>query len=136
LTVTGGGGREETTARIALRWMLGETLNVDPSVRLNGEGEVLLATDDPPAPPQIHQSWNRRWALVEALPRKEIDNSGTYPIKTSARGSDGRRAPQSLRRDEKVLLHATVGNAVSIPGHVEIRQTKSLPGEGRSTAPR
>lgn len=125
----GGGAREETTARIALRWMLGEALHADPGVQLNPAGEALLAADDPPGP-QIHQSWNRRWRLVEAMPRKEIDNSGVYPIKKAARGSDGRRARQMLRRDEKVLLHASVGNGVSISGDVEIRHTRSLPGEG------
>ena len=125
----GGGAREETTARIALRWMLGEALHADPGVQLNPAGEALLATDDPPGP-QIHQSWNRSWRLVEAMPRKEIDNSGVYPIKKAARGSDGQRAPQMLRRDKKVLLHASVGNAVSISGDVEIRQTQSLSGEG------
>ncbi len=126
----GGGAREETTARIALRWMLGEALHVDPGVRLNHDGKALLAADDPPGPPQIHESWNRGWRLVEAVPRKEIDNSGTYPVKKAARGSDGKRAPENLQRGKKVVLHATVGNAVSISGDVEIRHTKSLPGEG------
>lgn len=105
---------------IALRWMLSEAVNVDQGVRLNDEGKALFTKGDPAGPPEIHESWNRRWWAVEQVPRKEIDNSGTYPIKKWARGSNGKREPTKLlhRCDGKVFLHTTVG----VPRH-----TKSLP---------
>lgn len=125
----GGGDKEKDTARIALRWMLGEAVNVDRGVRLNDEGKVLLKTGDPPGPPEIHESWNLRWRAVEQVPRKEIDNSGTYPIKKWARGSNGKREPAKLlhRCDGKVFLHTTVADMHLIPDKVVPRHTKSLP---------
>jgi len=117
----GGGDKEEVTARIALRWMLGEAFNIDDGLLLNSEGQKLLATADPPGAPQIHESWNRRWWAAEQIPRNEIDNTGIYPIKKSARGSDGRRQPEGLRRSQTVFLHSSVGDLHSVTGNIEIR---------------
>jgi len=122
----GGGAQEEVTARIALRWMLGEAVNVDHGVQLNNEGKQLLKEADPPGPPQIHESWHAVWRFVEMVPRMEIDNIGAYPIKKLGRGSDGKRELDKLRRHKRIFLHASVGNTHSIPDS-EIRQTKSLP---------
>jgi uncharacterized protein (DUF2235 family) len=121
----GGGDHANVTARIALRWMLGEAINVDPGVRLNDEGKELLKMADPS--PQVHESWNLVWRFVEKVPRKEIDNSGKYPIRKVAIGSDGKREPLKLRRDNKVCLHASVGNMYSAPDEPKLCQTKSLP---------
>ena len=126
----GGGPKEEITARIALRWMLGEAVNVERGIRLNAEGEKLLREDDPPGQPENHPSWKLGWWVAEQVPRNEIDNAGQYPALKPARGSNGKRKPDELRRSSgAVFLHATVGNAHSIPGKVEYRHTKSVPAE-------
>jgi hypothetical protein len=123
----GGGDREEGTARIALRWMLGEAVNVDGGVRLNDEGRSLLGTADPAGPPQIHESQGAGWRMAEQLPRREIDNWGEYPVKKLAWGSSGKRDPDKLRRNGTVYLHATAANSHSVPGRVEFRETRPLP---------
>jgi hypothetical protein len=113
--------------KIVLRWMLGEAVNVKPGLRLSDEGMALLGEPDPLQPPQINESWNLVWRLVEKIPRREIDNSGNYPIRTAARGSDGSRTPEKLRRGETVHLHASIQNAHSISGKIAIRRTKPFP---------
>jgi hypothetical protein len=106
--------------------MLGEAINAEQGVRLNHEGEALLREEDPPSPPEIHQSWSRSWGAVERVPRKEIDNSGVYPIKKWAWGRSGKREPDKLRRcDGKVFLHATVGSSYSALAGI-VRHTKSF----------
>ena len=66
---------------------------------------------------------------MEQVLRKEIDNSGIYPIKKWAWESNGRREPATLlhRCNGKVFLHSTVGSMHLIPGKTEQRHTKSLP---------
>lgn len=127
----GGGYEDDALARITLRWMLGEAVNVHPRLILNDHGKELLqpGPDDPAGTREtpIHESWNRGWGLVEAIPRGEIDNSLEKPFKKCARGSDGKREPEKLRRGGKVFLHASVGNAHGIPGEIEMCQTKGLP---------
>ncbi len=124
----GGGAKEEVTARIVLRWMLGEAVNVEGGLRLNDKGKALLGKSDPPGSPEIHDLWNLGWWAVEQVLRKEIDNSGTFPIKKWARGSNGKREPAPLLRrcGGKIFLHETVGAMHSIPGEVVYRHTKSL----------
>lgn len=127
----GGGDEEEVTARIALRWMLGEAVNVERGLRLSDEGKALLNNDDPPGPPEIHDLWNLGWWAVEQVLRKEIDNSGAYPVKKWVWGSNGKREPERLirRSNGTVFLHATVDGMSLIPGKGVHRHTKSLPGE-------
>jgi hypothetical protein len=122
----GGGDEEEETARIALRWMLGEAVNVCDGLRLNDDGKALLDSGDPSSP-TIHESWNGRWRLIEKLPRKEISNDGVYPEKVPSTGSNGARQPEDFRRGGKVFVHATVRNTHSIPGEVIPVPTLSLP---------
>ncbi|MGQ0554919.1 MAG: T6SS phospholipase effector Tle1-like catalytic domain-containing protein [Nitrospiraceae bacterium] len=126
----GGGKEEEVTARIALRWMLGEAVNVERGLRLNDKGKALLKNGDPPGPAKIHDLWNFGWWAVEQVPRKEIDNSGTYPVKKWVRGSNGTREPERLlrRSNGTVFLHETVDGMSSIPGKIVHRHTKSAPG--------
>ena len=124
----GGGGREETTARIALRWMLGEAVEVAPPLGLNAAGEALLARPDPPGRPEVHESSSRSWRVVEALPRREIDNDGDYPRSLPARGSDGRRDPTTLLRGGTYDVHATVPGGASLPGGPRVVATKAPPG--------
>jgi uncharacterized protein (DUF2235 family) len=125
----GGGKREMVTAEIALRWMLGEAVNVEPGLRLNDDGKNLLKKPDPAGPPRIHRRWKYVWRVVELVPRKELDNSGKYPVKRMSWRNDGRRVLDGLRRDNKIHLHATALNAHSIPKKIEleIRQTRSIP---------
>jgi hypothetical protein len=113
------------TARIPLRWMLGEAANVDEGLILNEAGVALLKEADPPGPPTVHRSWARTWRAVEQLPRKEIDNSGVWPEKVPHRGGDGVRDPYRSRRNGVVLVHATVGARHSIPGSVKPAEPKA-----------
>lgn len=131
----GGGVQGADTPRIALRWMLGEAVNVVPGLRPSDAGVALLAEDDPPGPPVIHESWNRRWRWVEQLPRREIDNGGVYPVKKASRGSDGQRAVAALGRGGTVCLHTSVERAGALSGgqaaatKIEYRPTRKAPRE-------
>ncbi len=116
-----GGG----DARIALRWMLGEAAVADVGLRLNEAGKAMLEGGDPPEPPEIHESFSLGWWLIECIPRKEIDNSGLYPVKRLAYGRTGRRNPDKFRRKGKVFVHTSVGDRPLIPAPVEPRRTRS-----------
>jgi hypothetical protein len=106
----GGGDVEECTAKIALRWMLGEA--VAAGLRLNEDGRLSLMTDDPTWPPVIHESLRGFWWLTEYLPRQEIDNSGEYPVKKWKRGRTGVRKPHELTRQQHWSLHTTARAAI------------------------
>lgn len=122
--IGGGGEKHAGTARIALRWMLGEAARIeDGPLLLNPAGHALLATPDPPGPPVVHPSWTRRWRALEQSPRLEIDNNRQWPARTWRWGSDGLRTPDELRRAEKVYVHSTVGDGYAIPAPVEICPT-------------
>jgi uncharacterized protein (DUF2235 family) len=103
----GGGDVQKTTAEVALRWMLREAHAA--GLLLNCEGERFLRMDDPTQPVEIHESLRWMWWLTEILPRWEIDNSGTYPVRKFAWGRTGRRTPDRLTRNGKISLHKTVG---------------------------
>jgi len=109
---------------LALRWMLGEATQVEPGLLLGNSGVSLLRQPDPIGPPEIHQSWNRRWRLVEQVRRREIDNSGVYPTRVRHRGSDGVRAAENSRRHESVAVHASVGDRHTIQGKVDVCETR------------
>ena len=125
----GGGEKEAGTAQIALRWMLGEAVNIEYPLMLNEDGIKLLNEADPP--PQIHESQNAKWWLIEKVPRAIIDNSGVYPFKKFAHGNDGQRDLEKLRRDGKIVFHATVKNMRTIASNCncefDSRDTKPLP---------
>lgn len=118
----GGGDAEAVTGMIALRWMLGEAKS--KGLVLNQNGEIVLGTDDPPGPAEIHESMSPAWKAAAYAHLKEIDNSGMYPILKSAVGKTGRRTPDMLTRDGKILLHSSVGAHHAILTPVEYRQTK------------
>lgn len=103
----GGGDAEETTAEVALRWMLSEAHAA--GLLLNNKGECVLRMDDPTTPVEIHESLKGIWWLTEILPRWEIDNSGTFPARKFVWGSTGRRSPDRLMRKGKISLHKAVG---------------------------
>jgi Uncharacterized alpha/beta hydrolase domain (DUF2235) len=126
----GGGDDEEMTARIALRWMLCEAAAAGVGLRLNEDGKAMLEDgkailkeNDPREPPKIHESFRLLWWLLERIPRKEIDNSGLYPLRKLAYGGTGKRDPDKLRRKGKVFVHSSVGDRHSIPPPVEPRET-------------
>jgi uncharacterized protein (DUF2235 family) len=123
----GGGDEERETATISLRWMLAEAEAA--GLRINDRGRSLLKLDDRTGPPEIHESYNWKWWLVEWLPRLEIDNSGMYPTTHLRIGPTGTRVPDKLRRRKHVSLHRTVGSDTMIPPPVryrpEITDTKS-----------
>ena len=123
----GGGDQGAATARIALRWMLGEAAHVTPRLMLNHAGSSLLRESDPPSPPRIHQSWTRTWRITEQIPRSEIDNSGVYPRKVLHRGSDGLRDPYQAQRAGTVTVHASARGLPPIQGRVDICETKGPP---------
>ncbi|MFC8668546.1 T6SS phospholipase effector Tle1-like catalytic domain-containing protein [Streptomyces sp. NPDC057199] len=123
------GGDEETdsSARIALRWMLSEAVNLESGIVLNGDGRALVEEGDPTGAPAIHRAQNAAWWVAEQVPRRDINNSGVYPVKKWAQGSDGRRSPDHLRRGGLVYVHETAESMHDIPGDIEIRSTRPLP---------
>ena len=60
------------------------------------------------------------------LPRREIDNEGTCPVKKTTPGSNGRRDLAKIRRAGTIVFHASVANAQSIPDDGAICHTQSL----------
>jgi len=118
----GGGDEEAVTGMIALRWMLGEAKS--KGLALNEKGETVLCTDDPAGLAEIHESMSPAWKVAAYAHVKEIDNSGMYPVLKSAVGKTGRRTPDTLTRDGKILLHSSVGAHHAILAPVEYRHTK------------
>jgi uncharacterized protein (DUF2235 family) len=111
---------------LTLRWMLGEAANVQPPALLGETGVSLLRTADLHGTAEINHSWTWGWRMVERVPRREIDNSGIYPVKVPRRGSDGLRFPEFSRRHGRVIIHASVGDHHSIQGAIDVRGTKGL----------
>ncbi len=128
-----GGGNGFANATIALRWMLGEAVNLENAdssdrIRLSRQGEELLASRDPNPSPDPNQSRTAVYAALEELPRWEIDNSGKWPERRGpVSGSTGRRDPDNSHRQGKVFLHETVRLAPRLAGSVERCRTQELP---------
>jgi uncharacterized protein (DUF2235 family) len=116
----GGGDVEAVTGMIALRWMLGEAQAVD--AELNDNGKSVLAADDP-LEPEVHESLKGVWWVTENIPRGEINNFEEFPKRTCVYESTGRRTPDKLTRNGKVLIHPSVGSRHSILARVEYRPT-------------
>jgi hypothetical protein len=93
---------EEETAKIALRWMLGEAYAAE--LRLNAEGRCELSGDEPKEPVEVHDLYGKWW-WADFVPRLEIDNSRRYPRRKVAWGRTGRRSPQNLTRNGMISLH-------------------------------
>jgi len=122
----GGGDVSSNTETIALRWMLGETVNISQGLRLNARGKALLDECDPE--PEPSQSWHLGWGVIEQVPRAEISNDDVYPAKVYGRGSNGARLPEEFRREGgKVFVHVSAANAHAIPGEVIHVGTQPLP---------
>jgi uncharacterized protein (DUF2235 family) len=120
----GGGNDNTSTARITLRWMLGEAISVSPRLRLNDAGNQLLAQAD--EKPTILESRTFCWRIAEYLPRLEIDNTGRYPRKCLRWGATGRRAPFDLLRAGTVGIHVTTIDSYSHDTPPDVRDTKRL----------
>ena len=89
---------------IALRWMLAEA--VAARLDVTDATGTVLASDDPI--PVVVESDAWYWRAIDQVPRKEIDNSGTWPVKHWVRGRTGVRNPGALRRGGAMFLHSSV----------------------------
>ena len=117
----GGGDEQAETARISLRWMLGEAthagLLLDP-----GCEPWVFEDDDPNVRPKIHESFNMGWWLSDRIPRWELDNSTRPPGYPFKWWGSGRRCVGQLRRNGQLRFHSSVGMT---PGpEVEIETSK------------
>jgi uncharacterized protein (DUF2235 family) len=102
----GGGGGNEHTSDIALRWMLGEAAN--EGLALNANGRIFLGMPllgEKPVPYDSHTTF---WKWIERLPRRAIDNCGRWPRKYCAPFGAAPRTPLAHPRDRKVLVHESV----------------------------
>jgi uncharacterized protein (DUF2235 family) len=119
----GGGDREAQSARIALRWMLGEAAQA--GLRLNADGCRLLESPPERERAEVHESHTLAWRLIELLPRLTIDNSGQWPARVAAPTRKAVRHPDLLLRDELVTVHESVD---ALPGAPSVRRvaTKNL----------
>jgi uncharacterized protein (DUF2235 family) len=109
----GGGNGDEATERIALQWMLGEAHA--KGIALSEAGCALL---DPPGSAKravLHDSHTRAWRAVEIVPRRAIDNSGTWPRRIWAGTPNAKRDPLKLARHGKVAVHESVERVDGIP---------------------
>ena len=103
---------------IARRWMLAEAIGA--GLELTHAAASLLAADEP----AIGDSDRWYWRAVDQIPRKEIDNSGVWPVKKWVRGRTGVRNPGGLRRKCVVSLHSTVPAAQDVHPPVRRVHTK------------
>ena len=107
---------------IALRWMLAEA--VAAGLEVTNAATTVLTSGDPA--PSITESDTWYWRAIDQVPRKEIDNSGTWPVKHWVRGRTGVRHPGALRRGGVVSLHSSVPTDQNIEPPVCRVPTKSL----------
>ena len=107
---------------IALRWMLAEA--VAARLDVSDAARAVLAAGDPPPSIEDLDAWY--WRAIDQVPRKEIDNSGTWPVKHWVRGRTGVRNPGALRRGGAVYLHNTVPTEQNLQQPVRRTHTKSL----------
>jgi uncharacterized protein (DUF2235 family) len=125
----GGGNGDEQTERIALRWMLAEAAAQE--IALSDAGRSLLAPSNSPEQAEVHDSHTATWRAVERVPRRVIDNSGTWPRRIWADTPNARRDPLKLTRGGVVSVHESVGTLHGIPP--EVRATSAVRG-GRHRA--
>lgn len=124
----GGGDREEQSARIALRWMLGEAAQA--GLRLNDNGCRLLESPPERERAEVHESDALAWRLIELWPRLTIDNSGRWPAPVAAPTGPAVRHPDLLLRNGLVTVHESVD---ALPGAQGVKRvaTKNLPSVSR-----
>ena len=75
----GGGGQNDRTSDIPLRWMLGEAANA--GLMLNAMGRCFLAVPQTCEFPSVTDSHTAFWEHIERLPRRAINNGGRWPVK-------------------------------------------------------
>jgi uncharacterized protein (DUF2235 family) len=119
----GGGDREEQSARIALRWMLGEAAQAE--LRLNDNGCRLLESPPERERAEVHESDTLAWRLIELWPRLTINNSGQWPAMVAAPTGPAVRHPDLPLRNGLVTVHESVD---ALPGAQSVRRvaTKNL----------
>ena len=105
----GGGGIDDRTPGISLRWMLAEAEAA--GLRLNDVGAWALTYPARGETPQINDSRTPGWQIVEqALPRWGINNGGRWPAHYRARRGASPRNPLQHSRDGVVWFHDSVLN--------------------------
>jgi uncharacterized protein (DUF2235 family) len=119
----GGGDREAQSARIALRWMLGEAAHA--GLHLNADGVCMLQPSAAREWADIHESHTLVWRLIELLPREAIDNSGQWPKKVDPPTPHAARHPGRLLRNNLITVHESVGSLRGEPS-VRVVRTKTL----------
>lgn len=151
----GGGDEQESTAIIARQWMLGEACDSQLAflsqggqpLAINDEGRRFLAralhatvskippTDVGHDAAIVHESLTRFWALADLIPRREIDNSGTWPCLRAQRPGEWHayRSPELFLRDGAVAFHESVGD-LPCGREARIVGTRLLPDVDRTVA--
>jgi hypothetical protein len=104
----GGGGGNDETSDIALRWMLGEAAN--EGLGLNPRGRAFLGAPLSTEKPVPSDSHTAGWKRIERLPRLAIDNGGNWPRAYRAPFGPSPRIPLDHPRDQKVLVHESVAD--------------------------
>lgn len=122
----GGGDREARSARIALRWMLGEAAHA--GLRLNADGLRLMQPAVEREWAEVHESRTIAWRLIESIPRITIDNSGLWPMTVAAPTPHAARRPGRLLRNDVITVHESVGPLPGAPGVRVVRTRTAGPG--------
>jgi uncharacterized protein (DUF2235 family) len=92
----GGGGRNEATSDISLRWMLGEAHAF--GLELNDVGREFLTVPAGRETPTVVQSRSLFWKVIERKQRQAIVNAGRWPaLVVAPRGASPRHPRDSVR---------------------------------------
>lgn len=118
----GGGNGNETTSNIPLAWMLAEAVHA--GVDLSDAGVRFLESQAGTQAPTVTDSGTWWWRLLERVPRRAIDNAGTWPATIDGVVGPAARKPGTLLRDGVVALHTS---ALAAPDGVPITRVATRP---------
>jgi uncharacterized protein (DUF2235 family) len=125
----GGGAKEESSARVALLWMLGEAAHF--GLRLNDDGKAMFQRRaDFNRPIEVHDSFPWWWPIVGAVPREELHNDCRPPRRTCVRGSRSARDPTLPHllggHPREFMMHVSAAPS-DCPPHIKKIETRDLP---------